>query len=102
MDVVESGRLDVAESLSDHSHQSRWHLFGRRLPKAEIVFFCQVILIYIVVVTCIANLTLNVGKSHLWTSLLSGCLGYLLPNPTLSTTLEKKKTANKVEDERTA
>lgn len=97
MDAVESGRVD--ESLSDRgssNSRNRWHLCGRRLPKTEIVFFCQVVLIYIVVVTCIINLTLNVGKSHLWTSLLSGCLGYLLPNPNLSS-VEKKRT---VDDER--
>lgn len=70
-----------------------WNLFGKRVPKREIVFFCQVILIYIVVITCIVNLTIGTdNKSQLWTALLSACLGYLLPNPTLNDeTIKHKK-----------
>ena len=62
----------------------RWTLCGSFIPKEEIVFFSQVILIYIVSITCIVNLALGVGDSTLWASLLSGGLGYLLPAPSLS------------------
>jgi hypothetical protein len=67
--------------------QGRWVLFGKHIPKAEIVFFAQVIVLYIVIITSIVNLTLANGVSTLWTALLSSSLGYLLPNPTL----EKEK-----------
>ena len=60
-----------------------WHMFGRKLPKSEIVFFIQVFLIYIVVITSIVNLTINKDEGKLWTALLSSSLGYLLPNPNL-------------------
>ena len=40
-------------------------------------------IIYIVVVTCIVNLSIDNGNSNLWTALLSSCLGYMLPNPRL-------------------
>jgi hypothetical protein len=71
---------DVTEMSSNRS----WPLFGQRLPKSEVVFFMQVILIYIVVITSILNLTLYKDQSgKLWTALLSSSLGYLLPNPTL-------------------
>ena len=34
-----------------------WHLFGAECPKEEIVFFCQVIILYTVIVVSIYNLT---------------------------------------------
>ena len=68
---------------SDTSSRVRWHMFGHKFPKEEVVFFMQVVLIYIVVVTSIVNLTLNKDEGKLWTALLSSSLGYLLPNPTL-------------------
>ena len=59
------------------------HLFGTECPKEEIVFFCQVIILYTVIVVSIYNLTVGHGDSTLWTALLSSSLGYLLPNPSL-------------------
>ena len=60
-----------------------WPLFGTRVPKTEIVFFCQVIIIYTIIVWSFYNLTTKDENATLWTSLLSSCLGYLLPSPTL-------------------
>ena len=57
-----------------------WHIFGRECPKEEIVFLCQVIILYTV---SIYNLTVAHDDSTLWTALLSSSLGYLLPNPSL-------------------
>lgn len=58
-----------------------WKVFGRRVPKSELVFFSQVIILYAVVCMCLFNLTTGRGDSNLWSALLSGSLGYLLPNP---------------------
>jgi hypothetical protein len=80
------GHLNINRALSTQE-QARWVLFGKHIPKAEIVFFAQVIVLYIVIITSIVNLTLSNGVSTLWTALLSSSLGYLLPNPTL----EKEK-----------
>ena len=44
-------------------------------------FFAQAILIYIISIACITNLSLGTGPSNVWVALLSGCLGYLLPEP---------------------
>ena len=60
-----------------------WHMFGRKLPRSEIVFFCQTFLIYVVVVTSLVNLTLKNGPINLWIALLGSCLGYLLPHPSI-------------------
>ena len=48
-----------------------WHLFGMECPKEEIVFFCQVIILYTVIVVSIYNPTVGHGDSTLWTALLS-------------------------------
>ena len=60
-----------------------WQCFGYRVPKSETVYFTQVVLLYIVILTCIVNLSIQNGDSNLWTALLSSSLGYILPNPTL-------------------
>jgi hypothetical protein len=84
--VVEGGfsgiRLD--EPVNSLSSKGRWNVFGSHVPKEEIVFFSQVILIYVIAITSIVNLTLNTENSNLWTSLLSASLGYMLPAPNLS------------------
>ena len=64
-------------------NSENWRLFGTNVTRSEVVYITQVILIYIIVITCIVNLSFKVGDSNLWTALLSSCLGYLLPNPTL-------------------
>lgn len=64
------------------SQSSRWAFFGGSYPKSEIVFFSQTIILYTVIIVSIYNL--SVGQaSDLWVSLLSSCLGYILPAPTL-------------------
>ena len=42
-----------------------WHIFGRECPKEEIVFLCQVIILYTVIVVSIYNLTVRHGYSTL-------------------------------------
>ena len=63
---------------------SKWCLFGKFVPRAKIVFICQVIAIYAIISASIYNLSVDSDQSSLWVSLLSSCLGYLLPNPTIN------------------
>ncbi|MDJ0933675.1 hypothetical protein, partial [Breoghania sp.] len=74
---------DVAMQLNDEHSQQSWSVFGARVPRSEIVFFCQVIIIYTVIVTSIYNLTTGHKDGHLWTALLSSSVGILVPNPTI-------------------
>ena len=71
------------ETLHLHRQHSRaaWNILGKKLPADEVVFFSQVVLVYIIIITCIVNLSCQTGDSNLWTCLMSSCLGYLLPNP---------------------
>jgi len=48
-----------------------------------ISYVCQVAAIFVVILTCVINLSIGDDKSALWSSLLSGALGYLLPSPKL-------------------
>ena len=60
-----------------------WCCSGSRVPKSEIVYFCQGFLILCVVIASIYNLTNQQGDQQLWVALLSSCMGYLLPNPSI-------------------
>ena len=97
--------METAVSLGEHSpepdfnhttptslssHGGRWNVFGSDVPKEEIVFFTQVILIYVIAITSIVNLTMEAKHETLWTSLLSASLGYMLPAPQLNN-LRKKQ-----------
>ena len=73
----------VKEDDVDTKAADGWHIFGRECPKEEIVFLCQVIILYTIIVVSIYNLTVAHDDSTLWTALLSSSLGYLLPNPSL-------------------
>ena len=75
--------VELLDSSETHSNNPQWQFCGRGVPKSEIVFFCQVIILYSVILTSIYNLTKENGDSNLWTALLSSSLGYLLPHPTI-------------------
>ena len=80
-DVVPAAE-DSTEAQSEED-STPWHLFGTVCPKEEIVFLCQVLVLFTVILISIYNLTTGHENSNLWTALLSSSLGYLLPNPTL-------------------
>ena len=69
--------------VENRSNGERWHLLGTRVPQAEIVYFCQMIIVYVIIITSIANLSIQNGSTELWISLLSSCIGYALPSPKL-------------------
>ena len=60
---------------------SGWKICCFKYPEQEIIFCSQVILIYIVVIACVLNLSFSGNRECLWSTLLSGSLGYLLPAP---------------------
>jgi hypothetical protein len=76
----ECSEMDSSESVTGtYEEDKKW--FGH--SKEETVYLCQAVLLYIVIITCIINLSIDNGNSNLWTALLSSCLGYMLPNPNL-------------------
>ena len=75
--------VDATSNVGSIGSSRRWRLCGNECPKAEIVFLSQVVILYTVIVVSIYNLTQGRRDSNLWTALLSSCLGYLLPNPSM-------------------
>ena len=92
IEITEDGMVDVdldeVDEVVERARSERsedWYMLGRSFPRSEIKFFAQIIVLYMVIVTCLINLSL--GKSHLdslWISLLSSCIGYMLPAPYIS------------------
>lgn len=58
-----------------------WQCCHQTLPATEIIFFAQIGIVYITVITAIINLSLGNEPFDLWITLLSSCLGYILPSP---------------------
>ena len=58
-----------------------WKVGGREFSRTAVVFACQVIVLYISIITCFVNLTVSNGPTELWITILSLSLGSLLPSP---------------------
>ena len=101
--VEEESFLRRPQQQQQQQQQKRttrfWHMFGRKLPRSEIVFFCQTFLIYVVVVTSLVNLTLKNGPINLWIALLGSCLGYLLPHPSIDKQLQLQDQSHQRQEE---
>lgn len=82
-DPVTLPQFMPGESFHRQDTGSEWKFFGREVPKSEIVFVTQTLILYIVIIVCLVNLSVGKEPSNLWTALLSSSLGYMLPNPTL-------------------
>lgn len=61
----------------------QWTLFGRKTQQSKVVFFSQVIILYIIILTCLVNITIGSKDFNLWSTLLASSIGYLLPAPKL-------------------
>ena len=75
--------MELNEShLSTQSSVSsdKWFVLGRAVPKSQIVFLSQIIILYTVIITSIINLSIG-NTSETWLILVSTCVGAVLPNP---------------------
>ena len=79
-------------TLSTQSSVSsdKWYILGRTLPKSEIVFLSQVLILYTVIIASLVNLSLG-STSETWLILVSTSLGAILPNPQLLPTPQLRK-----------
>ncbi len=78
---IEDGNSEDSNSMLLRKLGSLKSLCIQRKKVSREAFFAQAILIYIISIACIVNLSINSGPSNVWVALLSGCLGYLLPEP---------------------
>ena len=41
------------------SYGKKWHFLGTQVPQAQIVYFCQMIIVYVIIITAILNLSVQ-------------------------------------------
>ena len=79
----------IGEVVFDNGQSERasWKFCNSStLPRSEVLFFTQALLIFIIVVSCLLKLIFAhppCEEAPMWFSLLFGTVGYLLPNPKL-------------------
>ena len=87
----------VEESYFERESSSKlsWKLCNQtNLPRSEVVFFVQMFFILLLISLCIVKLTVlkpNFEETSVWISILSGLVGYILPNPRLRLKLYLRK-----------
>ncbi len=72
---------DVDENQSMRRSDSLGTLCIKNKAFSRESFYAQAILIYIISLACIINLSTGTEHSHVWVSLLSASLGFILPAP---------------------
>jgi len=55
----------------------------KRERREQIVYCCQLVVVFTIILTALVNLTFVESDTCLWTGLISGALGYLVPNPSI-------------------
>lgn len=84
---IDSTDLNVLNDTNEDGTAARdWSFLGQNFPRAQIVYLSQIVIIYIVIIAAIVNLSISADRPELWSSLLSGSLGYLLPSPAIKKT----------------
>ena len=86
---------DTSFSEPSVVNDQKWCCLGHKVPRTEIVYGCQVFVVFVVVIVSLYNLTTSHPNLNLWTILLSSSLGYILPNPRLETKVLKINKKNK-------
>jgi len=82
--------MDSPTPSLSNSVGSRWSIFARNVRKEQVIYFSQIIIVFVVIIAAIVNLTLNATEHcSVWTSILSGSVGYVLPAPKI-----RKKKSN--------
>lgn len=49
----------------------------------KIAFICQITIIFTIIIAAILNISFNRPNQGIWISLLSGCIGYIIPAPSM-------------------
>jgi len=69
--------------LQMSTESNYWTTCCGRVRKDQFVFFSQIIIAYIVIITSLVNITFTSENICLWASIASSTIGYLLPSPSL-------------------
>lgn len=82
-DVVDGGVLDSVVYDISGNEREPWPLFGRKIPRSEVLFFSQIALVLFIDIFCIVRLSLTKSceERALYFTLLSSSLTYFMPSP---------------------
>lgn len=75
----------------DPDAETLWNFFGRKVPKNEAMYLCQVAVLCFIIVSCVVNLSLDHRSKEMWASVLSWAVGTILPSPSYDRTKKRKK-----------
>ena len=70
---------------SDNIERKSWVFFGEKVPRSQVLFIVQVLIIFIVVLCSVIKLCISTKCEEVtvWVALLSSSIGYMLPSPHL-------------------
>lgn len=80
---------DEDRDSNTSSSSSTWEICGKNVPRSEVMYICQMILICIVIVSSIINLSINNGRPEMWVSFFGYAFGAALPPPKIKSLIAK-------------
>lgn len=69
-----------------------WNVCGGKLPRAEIIFFAQLLICVTLIIASIVMLGLHDENRDFWMVTLSSLVGYIMPTPNYPKTMKIKET----------
>ncbi len=79
--------VTIGDLVFDENNIERrsWILCNQHLPRSEIGFFTQTILVFLIVIVSISCLIIakTCEETTVWVAILSSSVGYMLPAPKL-------------------
>ena len=81
-----SDELNHEDSASNTNNTVNWKVFGQNIPRSEVVFISQMLIISVVIISCIINLSVQNGNPEMWVSFFGLAFGAMLPPPKLKRT----------------
>lgn len=79
MSLSEDVEKGVEKSKSNGS--IKWYFGDRALPREEVVFFCQISIIMLIVIVGLINLCLGNGPESYWSGMVATGAASVLPPP---------------------
>lgn len=66
-----------------NSEKRSWIFFGHTIPRTEMIFILQAILVFFLTITSVVCLILSKScdETTVWVAILSSSVGYMLPAP---------------------
>ena len=87
MNEVDNNCINEIIFEPESSRNTYWKFCNRvTLPKSEVVFFTQMLVVITLMIISILKLTTfeqRCEEASVWISILSSLVGYILPNPRL-------------------